>query len=96
MHIALVNAKSDAATDIPQLESILNDNRCLSSFDALVKMRDEKTQLVSDCLLKQWTGGSVLSKSGTKSKKCGSKFRGVFEQVTVGCLLPSCQAVSFL
>ena len=95
MQCSFVQLKEDVGVTIPKLESILNDNRLLSSFTFLLKMRDEKTQLVSDCLMGQWLGDSVLSKNGTKSKKTGSRFSGVFGQIRDGCLIPSCQAVGF-
>ena len=95
MHTELTTIKANVGTTVPKLESILNDNRLLSSFAFLLKMRDEKTQSVSDCLITQWSGGSVASKDGKKSKKSGSKFSGIFDQVKEGCLIPSCQAVSF-
>jgi hypothetical protein len=96
MQSVLTTIKSDIGVTVPKIESILNDNRLLSSFAFLLKMRDEKTQLVSDCLMQQWSGESVIAKDGKKSKKSGSRFNGLFEQVKSGCLIPSCQAVSLI
>ena len=79
-----------------KIESVLNDNRCVGSFDTLLKMRDEKVQEVGDCILDQWSGKSVKDKQGSVSKKSGSKYSGVFDQITKGCLVPSTQSVSML
>ena len=82
--------------DVKKIESILNDNRCVGSFDTLLKMRDEKVQEVGDCIFDQWSGKTVQNKQGVASKKMGSKYSGVFDQIVNGCLVPSAQSVSFI
>ena len=95
MQNALVLCKTSSGKAVKKVESVLNDNRIVGSFDTLLKMRDEKVSDIGDCLMDQWSGKVVKDKRGVPCKKTGSRFSGVHNQISTGCLIPSSQAVSY-